>query len=94
MSAEHFQQWRHRKELEEVCKNHVHYVLYENMNPKAVSKKQYSNQQMYKKMPCLYIAKNRIIGVVLFVIRLVARIKPIYNLRLRRKYPLRLIQKN
>lgn len=63
------------------------------MDLKAVSKKQYKNQQIHLKLPICYEVKHRLIGVALFAARLALRVKPIHKLRIQRKYPLQSIPK-
>ena len=88
MSAEHYQRWKSRRSLEAACRLHPHFDLYMNMDAASVSKKQYARQQMHLNHPFLFIAKNRIIGAILYILRCALRVKPIRAFRLQRKYPL------
>lgn len=88
MAVEHFKRWKSRKSLCKVCDSHPYFKLFENMDPKAVSVKQYRNQQLFFQHPLLFALKYRVIGMAEYFARLLLRTKPMYNFRIKRKYPL------
>lgn len=88
MAVEHFKRWKSRRSLKKACDSHPYFHLFVNMDPKAVSVKQYGNQQMFFKNPILFSVKYRIIGSVEYLARLMLRTKIIRKFRVKKKYPL------
>ena len=88
MIMEHYKRWKSGKKLRSICNSHPYFYLFVNMDPKAVSAKQYGNQKLFFKHPILFALKYRIVGMIEYFARLFLRIKPVYNIRMKRKYPL------
>lgn len=89
MAVDHFKRWKSRQLFDRVCTSHPYFHLFVNMDSKAVSVKQYANQQMFFKHPVVFALKYHTLGMIEYLLRLLLRIKPIYNVRLKWKYPLK-----
>lgn len=88
MAQEHFERWHRPSRLYEVFRNHPDYPLFENMNPRDVSPRQYANHNLLLEHPLRYRLRNNAVGAVKFFSRLLLQLKPIRERRDSRRYPL------
>ena len=86
MAKEHYKRWRPSKELSAV-KKHRYYNLFENMRENCVSSKQYKEHKLLLEKPTLFKVKYNFIGAIEYILRMLVRIKPIYQIRQNKKYP-------
>lgn len=88
MAQEHFERWHRSSRLYEVFQSHPDYPLFENMNPRDVSPRQYANHNLLLEHPLRYRLRNNAVGAAKFFSRLLLQLKPIRERRDSRRYPL------
>lgn len=86
MAKEHCMRGHSLYELD--MKNHKYYYLFENMNANCVSKKQFADYNLLINYPKLFSIKYRIVGIIDWSVRILLKLKPINNFRIKRKFPL------
>lgn len=94
MAMDHYKRWGSRGQVEKVMRNHPHYHLMLEFNEQDVKPYQLKKRNLLVNHPMLFKMKYNAIGAVEFFARLALRIKPVRELRLRRKYPLSTIPNN
>lgn len=87
MAQEHFERWHHPARLYEVFRSHPDYHLFENMDPKSVSAKQYENHNLLLEHPVRYRLRCNAVGAVKYLARLLLQIPLVAKLRDGRRYP-------
>lgn len=85
MAMEHYMRWKAPKELEAV-KCHPYYHLFENMRQNCVTENQYRNHKLLLEHPLVYRIKYNAAGAAEMLARLLLRVKPVRDLRMKRKY--------
>ena len=88
MTMDHYKQWRSRKQIDKVLREHADCHLMHELDPKDVLPYQLKKRNLLVNHPLLFRLKYNAVGAVEFAARLALKIKPVHEFRLRRKYPL------